>query len=87
MTVVDGVDDYCVECKFQIDGVCKYKEGAEEHIRELDYLALNLLNLSILDNIDFSDLREQTHKILDKWKALVCSECDWKSHCNIGYQV
>ena len=43
--VVNGADDVCKKCPYNVNGICNYSETSEEEVRELDELALNLLSI------------------------------------------
>ncbi len=81
IVVISGADDVCVVCPYLVDGICRYSEDSDEHIAELDRLALKLLNLQHGSRLKWDDLKEKIGKILPEWKKYACSECDWRKVC------
>lgn len=79
--VVSGADDVCSKCPYLRDGVCNYKENAEEEIRELDELACKLLEIPPDSITSWDEIRIKLPNIMKDWKEFACKNCDWIKVC------
>lgn len=79
--IVSTADSICARCPYLKDYKCTYDEKAEEEIREMDEIALKLLNLSPGQRIKWQDLKNLIPNIFPEWRDRYCNECDWKQAC------
>ncbi len=79
--VVNGADDVCKKCPYNVNGICNYSETSEEEVRELDELALNLLSIKVGDTVTWNEIREKIPEVIDTWKKKACKSCGWKNVC------
>lgn len=79
--VSDGADDICGGCPYLKDYKCKYDEGADEEIREMDEMALRLLEIEQGTKIRAQEIKEKIPGIFPRWFANWCYECDWLKVC------
>ena len=79
--ITSGADDVCNACPHLCHGRCEHSDGADEYIRKMDAMAIDLLNLPIRDKVRWTALKESVHVILHQWHDLYCSECDWRAAC------
>jgi hypothetical protein len=82
--VVEGHDDVCSACPSRGDEtscILLSEGGHGKGIRELDELALALLEMRPGDSVDFGRVREQIPTILKEWREKACRGCDWEPTC------
>lgn len=79
--VVYGIDEVCAVCPYLIADTCNYNEESEDKIYEIDNLALELLKLSVGDEISWKYLEDRVPEIIDIWREKVCMDCEWRSAC------
>ncbi len=79
--VVNGADDVCKKCPYNVNGICNYSETSEEEVRELDELALNLLSIKVGNTVTWKEIREKIPKVIDTWREKACKSCGWKNVC------
>ncbi|MEM4702236.1 MAG: DUF1284 domain-containing protein [Archaeoglobaceae archaeon] len=79
--VVDGIDEICMACPHN-EGFCNFSENSEMEVKELDSLALKLMNLKPGMILEWEDLKVKVPKIMDEWRNLACRECDWRGVCD-----
>lgn len=79
--ITSGADDVCTSCPHLREGRCQYTENADASIREMDNMALALLNLSASGRAGWASLRDAVRGIFPQWQSLYCSECDWRGAC------
>lgn len=79
--VIFGADDVCSKCPYLREGVCIYKENAEENIVELDQMAYKLLDIYPGMRTDWKIIGEKIPLIMENWKKFACVTCDWKRVC------
>lgn len=87
--IAGAADDVCMICPYLKDGICCYKEGADERIRNMDLKALELLKIREGMQVRWRDIRERLPEILGDWARLYCGDCDWKGACekNLLYRT
>jgi len=82
--VVDGADDVCGACPSKLDEkkcILLSENHHEVSPRELDALALELLDMTPGDEIDFAQIRHQIPGLLSEWRERACAGCDWEPTC------
>ncbi len=79
--VCSGPDDVCRRCPHFSDDQCRYNEQAEGEIREMDRLALELLDLSKGMVAEWTMIRQAIPSIFLEWYAASCIDCDWRWAC------
>ncbi|HIC90588.1 MAG TPA: DUF1284 domain-containing protein [Syntrophaceae bacterium] len=79
--VTGAADDVCMICPYLKNGICCYKEGADEKIRDMDLKALELLKIREGIQVGWKDIREKLPEISGDWARLYCGDCDWKEAC------
>lgn len=79
--VLHGADDVCNKCPNLRQGECSYTEGADAEIREMDNIALKLLNLSGGSVVRWDDVRKRIPEIFQVWYTEYCNSCGWKKAC------
>ncbi|MCX7999233.1 MAG: DUF1284 domain-containing protein [Leptospiraceae bacterium] len=80
--VVDGVDDVCKACPYNV-GFCNYSPEAEKEVKELDIFALQKLNLKVGSRVNWKELESKIDELIDDWKDLACKSCDWRGICDV----
>ncbi|MBE0477425.1 MAG: DUF1284 domain-containing protein, partial [Coriobacteriia bacterium] len=82
LVVVECADDVCAACPtLGARGECAREPGAEEGIRRLDALALELLGARPGDRMRFAETREGVWAALPRWLAEACEGCEWAAVC------
>lgn len=81
LKVVSGPDSVCRHCPNLKDNICRYSEGAEEEIRNMDKRALNLLNLQAGSRAQWTGIRASLPVIFSQWFTTYCQDCDWIGAC------
>jgi uncharacterized protein len=79
--VCSGPDDVCRRCPHLSGERCRYNEQAEEEIRQMDQLALELLGLSTGMVTEWSTIRQTIPSVFIAWYAACCADCDWRWAC------
>ena len=82
--VVEGLDDICSACPVGTDEsqcVVLTDENHGMNIRELDQFALDLLEMSPGDEVEFNAIRAQIPRIIARWRAKACTDCEWGATC------
>ncbi len=79
--VTGTADDICMICPHLRNGICCYKEGANEKIKTMDSKALELLNIREGARVKWKKIRERLPQVFAKWASLYCSDCDWQETC------
>ncbi len=79
--VCEGVDDVCIKCPFMKDYKCEYHEDAESEVKEMDRMAMELLEIKGDTKIRWQDLKERIPEIFPRWYANHCYDCDWSNAC------
>ena len=79
--VCSGADDVCRRCPHLFEEQCRYNKQAEDDIREMDQMALELLGLSTGMAAEWSAIGEKLPLIFPAWNAACCADCDWKWAC------
>lgn len=74
-------DDVCAACPRQTGRACSLCPDTEEHVRDLDRIALGLLNLREGDFIEPQELLKRISVILPQWREQACSRCAWAESC------
>jgi hypothetical protein len=88
--IVDGADDVCEACPSKSDEkkcILLSESHHEGGIRELDELALELLELSPGDVVDYGDIRTKIPMILKEWRLKACAGCDWEPTCTAALDL
>ncbi len=81
ITVTEGADDVCACCPYLRNRKCMYTEDAEEEIKKMDKVALELLGTEVGEKVKWSQLRKTLPEMFSKWAALYCSDCHWREAC------
>ncbi len=79
--VLKGIDDVCIKCPYMRDYRCKYDEDRELEIREMDEMALRLLNIKENTKIKWKDIKEKIPEVFPLWYANYCYDCEWNNVC------
>ncbi len=82
--VVEGPDDVCAACPSKQDEKKCILLSESHHstgVRELDALALELLQMEPGDEVDYAEVRAKVPSILGEWRARACEGCDWEPVC------
>jgi hypothetical protein len=82
--VVEGPDDVCGACPSKRDEkkcILLSDSHHSTNIRELDALALELLQMEPGDEVDFGLVRSKIPPILKEWRERACEGCDWEPTC------
>ncbi len=79
--VCRGADDVCRKCPHLEEDICKYSEGADEGIREMDRRALGLLKIREGARIRWPEIKEKLPLIFRSWYETCCNLCGWKRTC------
>ncbi len=74
-------DDVCIKCPYMKNYRCEYDEDAEIEIREMDRMALKLLNIKENTKIKWKDIKEKIPEIFSAWYENYCYDCDWNQAC------
>ena len=75
--VIEEADELCHVCPMFKNGKCEY----EEEVKEMDNKALELLNLKVGDIAMWKEIKEKVSLILQKWKEMYCSTCEYRKYC------
>lgn len=76
-----GADDVCAACPYIKDGICSFNREAEEEIRTMDRLALQLLRLSPGENAEWEAIKDKLPAVFSRWYDANCSACRWLGAC------
>jgi hypothetical protein len=79
--VCEGVDDVCGKCLYLKEDKCQYDENADEEMREMDEMALRLLNIEHGRRIRWQEVRKIIPEIFSQWYANYCDDCNWVKVC------
>ena len=82
--IVEGADDVCDACPSMLNEkkcILLSDGDRDVSIRELDALALELLDMSPGDSVDFTEVRAQIPDLLSEWRKEACTDCDWEPTC------
>ncbi len=79
--VTDGADDICKTCPYLKDDRCEYDEGADEEVREMDEMALSLLQVKRDSIFKWDEIKKKIPEIFSLWYANYCYDCDWNYAC------
>ncbi|RJQ16656.1 MAG: DUF1284 domain-containing protein [Nitrospiraceae bacterium] len=78
-------DDVCEKCRYRKDNKCEYDTHADEDIREMDNMALALLETETGAFTRWKDVKEKIPGIFRQWYQKQCTVCDWKKACEKNY--
>jgi len=81
VAVVDISDDVCIRCPYLSDNKCMHKTDSDQVIKQLDDLALQLLNVKAGDHVKWADIRKKVMSTPEHWFSQFCDGCDWKYLC------
>lgn len=76
--IVEGIDDICKKCPFNINNACK----DEEEINLMDKKALELLRFKVDEIIRWGDIGQKLPEIFVDWYNLYCIQCSYKNTCS-----
>lgn len=79
--ISSGADDVCAACLHLKHDRCEQTDSADENIREMDAMALKLLDLSVSDRVRWNVLQDKIPGIFPEWYLRYCIDCDWKGAC------
>ena len=88
--VVEGRDDVCSACPSRFDEAKCILLSETHHsggIRELDRIALELLDMQVGDEFDFNEVRRKVRPILAEWRETACAGCDWEPTCTAALDL
>ncbi|HIJ60980.1 MAG TPA: DUF1284 domain-containing protein [Nitrospirae bacterium] len=85
--IITGSDEVCKACPYLAFDSCNLTENADEEIRQMDNLALELLNMQDGIEIKWQILSNKIPKIINSWKKRYCFSCQWKEVCEINETV
>jgi len=76
-----GPDDVCAGCPHLREEACRYNEGAEEAVAEMDVTALRLLGMSAGEGADWGKIRKDLAPLFCEWYEVYCARCTWRRAC------
>jgi hypothetical protein len=76
-----GADDVCGKCPYLDRTRCRYSEGADEGIAEMDSKALALLDLSRDIKVRWEEVRQRLPELFPVWHTVYCAGCSWRGAC------
>jgi hypothetical protein len=79
--VCGETDDICESCPYCKEFKCEYGEGADEDIKEMDTMALDLLETENWSIVRWEGVKGKIPEIFPRWYKNQCPECDWKRVC------
>jgi hypothetical protein len=81
LEIVAGADDICSKCPYLKNSACHYEENAEKEIRKMDTAALNLLNITAGNMVNWDRIKSMLPQIFAEWHESFCIDCAWLKVC------
>ena len=86
--VVQGTDDVCSACPSRVDEAkCILLDDTGVSVRELDELALELLEVTPGATVTQSEIRAKIPRMIHEWRSRACSDCDWEPTCHASLDL
>jgi hypothetical protein len=86
--VVEGTDDVCSACPSRVDEAkCILLGEQGRGVKELDELALDLLEVAPGDRVTQSEIRAKIRGMIHEWRARACVDCDWEPTCHASLDL
>jgi hypothetical protein len=82
--IAGGADDICRACPHLQQNICQGRTEEEEEILQLDRQALELLNCSVGQKVNWDDIRCQVESASPSWFKAFCYGCTWAKYCERG---
>ena len=82
LTIGTGRDDVCEKCPYMKTGSCQHSENADAEIREMDRKALELLDLSAENRVEWGSLKTIIPALFSEWFSCYCNDCEWLTVCD-----
>jgi hypothetical protein len=79
--LVEGADDICERCSNLKGGMCYYKQGADDGIRRMDSMAMDLLGVQKGQELLWDQIKKRLPLVMAKWRDVFCNCCEWKYVC------
>jgi hypothetical protein len=79
--VFQGADDVCRACPYMKAEKCMYDEHSDEEIKEMDEVALTLLNETPSMKTEWHLIKERIPEIFPLWLERYCKKCPWEKAC------
>jgi hypothetical protein len=81
IAVCGETDDICEKCPYRKEYRCEYSESADEDIKEMDTMALALLETEKGAMVRWEGMKAKIPEIFPRWYKNWCPECDWNHVC------
>ncbi|UCG77767.1 MAG: DUF1284 domain-containing protein [Nitrospirota bacterium] len=81
ITITSEADDVCGSCPWLKKGKCEQNKSSEDHVRDMDSTALELLLLEDGESKSWSNIRDRIPDIFSQWYNMYCMDCGWNLTC------
>ena len=80
--IIDEGDDICASCPHLEENICSESSGAENRIKNMDIMTMNVLGLECGQEYLFDNILDRiSEKISLSHLNKICSSCSWKNAC------
>lgn len=79
--VCHGADNICKKCPSLKEDTCQYSQGADNEIKTMDNMALDLLGAVPGDKLGWQQIKERLPLIFKEWHGACCVNCGWRRVC------
>lgn len=81
--VIEGPDEVCRACPFLKEDQCRHPETSDAEIREMDRVALEILNLSPGGTVRWQKQKpDRLREGFWRWAENFCRDCSWRAACD-----